>query len=229
MDDKQNKNTEGQPEVDELLKNVQDNKTEFGANQSDDINRNVGSFTKTVKDPEPSATQQIKLDVDSKVIEKASKEEVDFEHFSKTKHSQKSTKSKFGEKVGLVLRSKKGLTITWVIELVVMAIIIIMAALVIAFITKQMKSSDPQMQAIFNASNIRKCAEVGRVFLWISIFPCAIPLVYLVTAWFVGINQVASSKIYHYMFWICLIVCIVCFIVGMSVCAKPLNWIAELL
>lgn len=189
----------------------------FGATGAEDINKNLGSFGKTVNEPEKPAVE-VKLDVDQNVVDKASKEKINFERFSKTRKTEKAAKTRFGEKVGIMLRSRKGLITTWVLELSIMFIVIAVSAILIGYfyqgwISKQMgaEGMGPLQDPV-----IQSCIKVGTVFLWISIFPCVIPLIYLVTAWFVGINQVASSRTYHYMFWICGLVMLVTFIVGFA-------------
>lgn len=206
----------------DIAKNAQEQQTVFGSTGSEDINKNIGNFTNTVVSQDTSVVEPIKLDVDAKVVEQASKEKIDFERFTRTQRGEKAAKTKFGEKVSLMLRSKKGLRTTWIIELVMMAVIIAVGIGFIVWISKLLGQNyaawtDP-------SDNCKACAKVGRVFLWISLFPCVIPLVYLLTTWFIGINQVASSKIFHYMMWICLIICLTCLIIGLGCLIKPLVW-----
>ena len=94
---------------DQLKKEAQESQQDFGAAGVDDINKNIGSFTNTVNEAESATPQEIKLDVDAKVVEKASQEKINFERFSKTRRTEKAAKTKFGEKVGLLLRNPKGL------------------------------------------------------------------------------------------------------------------------
>ncbi|MBQ0045655.1 MAG: hypothetical protein KBS35_02080 [Mycoplasma sp.] len=219
MDDKKENNVNGSNEdIDLLTKKAKEEKAEFGSAGHDDINKNLGSFGNTVKQPEQNQAPEVKLDVDAKVVEKAAAEKINFERFSKTRRSEKAAKTKFGEKVSIMLRSKQGLRRTWIIELTVMLIIIAVSSILIGFLTRYKGVAGdgpvplPEVQGPLKA---------GLVFAWISIFPCIIPLIYLVTAWFIGINQVASSRLYHYMFWICGLVSIVCFIVGFGCLMVP--------
>lgn len=212
MDDKKTNVPNGTPSnddsIDLLTKKAKEEKAEFGSAGHDDINKNLGSFGNTVKQPEQQTPNEVKLDVDAKIVEKASKEKINFERFTKTKKAEKAAKTKFGEKVSIMLRSKKGLKMTWIIEMSVMALIIIVSAILIGCLT-QYKGWNEGL-----VGQVQGPLKVGLVFAWISLFPCIIPLIYLLTTWFIGINQVASSRMYHYMFWICGMVALVCFIVG---------------
>lgn len=200
---------------------------DFGATGVDDINKNVGSFTNTVNSPAP-ATSELKLDVDSSVIEKASKEEIDFERFSKTKKEHKhgkqqidsAPKTHFGERISMMLRTKKGLTTTWVLEIVIMILIIVAGACLIAWLTPYSKTNTIKAFGLYGVT------KAGIVMFWISLFPCLIPLIYLLTTWFIGINQVASSRLYHVFFWITGAVSLLCFILGIGLCAPAMAKIA---
>ena len=222
MDDKKTKTDPKESKPIDLVKQAQADKADFGANQSDDINKNLGHFTKTVKEADTSATEQIKLDFDSKVIDKASKEQVDFERFNKTKRGEAKTKTKFGERVNLLLRSNKGIKVTWIIELTLMIIVIVLAAIAIWFVGSKIYHIDAKTDSPWREGGLLARARAGNILLWISMFPCFIPLIYLVTTWFIGINQVARSKIFHYMFWICLIVSLLCFFVGIGLSIDPM-------
>ena len=204
----------------DLIKQAKEQKVVFGSTGSDDINKNLGHFTNKVKQQDTSATVELKLDADAKVVEKAANEKIDFEKFTRTKKYEGKPKTKFGEKVGLMLRSRKGLTITWIWEMVVMALAMAGAIVLVIIMTKALNRDWIIWSSL---ENTKTCAKVGLVFEWIAIFPCLIPLIYLLTTWFIGINQVASSKIYHYMFWGCLGLSVICFIVGLGCLIKPLN------
>lgn len=225
MDDKkinnQNPNGSNDDSIDLLTKKAKEEKAEFGSAGHDDINKNLGSFGNTQVKPEQSAPD-VKLDVDAKVVEKASQEKINFERFSKTKRAEKAAKTKFGEKVSIMLRSKKGLRRTWIIELVSMAIIIIISSLFIGLLSKY-KGVNQDIGGPVPLPEVQNPLKVGLVFAWISIFPCIIPLIYLVTAWFIGINQVPSSRLYHYMFWICGLISVVCFIVALGCLIGPIG------
>lgn len=203
-------NVSGGKSREELKKEVKISLTDFGAAGVDDINKNLGSFTNTVKQQE-STPKEIKLDVDSKVVDQASKETINFERFSKTRKDLGEPKTKFGEKVGLMLRSKKGLTITWVLELSIMAIIIAVSVTLIVFFSK---FKNWQGDGPFNYGWVQTCLKTGLVFHWISMFPCVAPIIYLITSWFIGINAVHSSKMYHYFFWITGAISVLTFLVG---------------
>lgn len=98
--------------IDVLTKKAKEEKIEFGSAGHDDINKNLGSFGNTVVKPEQPQANEVKLDVDAKVVEKASKEKINFERFKKTRKTEKAAKTRFGEKVSIMLRTKKGLRIT---------------------------------------------------------------------------------------------------------------------
>jgi len=199
---------------------------DFGSAGVDDINKNVGQFTTTVNGPAAQPTSELKLDVDKDVVDKASKEKIDFERFDKTKKEKKHSdpnkpNTHFGEKVSMMLRSKKGLRTTWILEMVIMAVVIIISACLIAWLKPHL--SDNRIVIICGG-----VTKAGYIFLWISLFPCLIPLIYLLTTWFIGINQVASSKMYHVFFWITAAVSIVCLIMGICLCAKAMDLIAHM-
>ncbi len=217
----QPKPAQPEPSIDLLTQKAKEEKLEFGAAGHDDINKNLGSFGNTVVQPQQATPPEVKLDVDAKIVEKASQEKINFERFTKTRRTEKAAKTKFGERVSMMLRSKKGFARTWILEMVGMAIIIAVSITLIACLTKYWGcGGDGPM----HLDEVQNPLRVGLVFAWISIFPCAIPLVYLITTWFIGINEVARSRIYHYMFWICLGVSLICFIVGFSCLMIPAHW-----
>ncbi len=191
---------------------------DFGSAGVDDINKNLGSFANTVNSQEQ--LNQVRLDVNAQVVEQASKEKVDFERFSKTRKDWDKSKTKFGEKVGLLLRNKKGLTITWILEIVFMFIIIAASAVVIGKFSKYIGWT---LEGPMCFPAFQRCLKAGIVFHWISLFPCFIPLIYLLTTWFIGINQVYSSKMFHYFFWISAAFSLLCFIIGIVVMIYPIS------
>ncbi|XQP54970.1 MAG: hypothetical protein ACOQNV_02435 [Mycoplasmoidaceae bacterium] len=224
MDDKKtntnNPNESKDQPFDSLTKTAQEQSAEFGSAGHDDINKNLGSFGPTKVEPQQNPTPEVKLDVDAKVVEKASQEKINFERFTKTKRAEKAAKTKFGEKVSIMLRSKKGLRTTWILEMLVMVIIIAISATFIGILTKYKGYTG---DGPVRLDEVQKPLGVGLVFAWISLFPCIVPLVYLVTTWFIGINDVAKSRLYHFMFWICGLVALVCFIVGLGCLIGPMN------
>lgn len=236
MSDNKEKNTTPQPNDQPNVGNLNSsNKTkedikketitlqkDFGAAGVDDINKNLGSFTNTVKSQEQAQSNEVKLDVNKKVIEQASKEKIDFEKFSKTKRDFDKPKTKFGEKVGLLLRNKKGLKLTWIIEMVAMAIIMITSITIVACFSKY-KNWNEGPGAL---PGFQPCLRTGLVFFWISIFPCLVPLIYLLTTWFIGINEVYASKMFHYFFWIAGAFALLCFLIGIFVMIYPWSEIA---
>ncbi len=206
-------------DIDLLTKKAKEEKAEFGSAGHDDINKNLGSFGNTAQ-PKQDNRADVKLDVDAKVVEQASKEKINFERFSKTRRTEKAAKTKFGEKISMMLRTKKGLRTTWIIELTVMAVIITVSAIFIGILTKYKGATG---QGPVPLPEVQVPLSVGLVFAWISLFPCLIPLIYLVTAWFIGINQVPSSRLYHIIFWICGAIALICFIVGLACLIGPMN------
>lgn len=224
MDDKKtntnNPNESKDQPFDSLTKTAQEQSAEFGSAGHDDINKNLGSFGPTKVEPQQNQAPEVKLDVDAKVVEKASKEKINFERFTKTKRSEKAAKTKFGEKVSIMLRSKKGLRTTWILEMVAMVIIIAISATFIGILTKYKGYTG---DGPVRLDEVQKPLGVGLVFAWISLFPCIVPLIYLVTTWFIGINDVARSRLYHFMFWICGLVALVCFIVGLGCLIGPMH------
>ncbi|MCQ2956419.1 MAG: hypothetical protein MJ233_00680 [Mycoplasmoidaceae bacterium] len=105
----QPKPAQSEPSIDLLTKKAKEEKQEFGSAGHDDINKNLGSFGNTVVQAEPAQAPEVKLDVDAKVVEKASQEKINFERFTKTKRAERAAKTKFGEKVSMMLRTKQGL------------------------------------------------------------------------------------------------------------------------
>lgn len=224
MEDNKEKQGNGSNEesIDLLTKKAKEEKFEFGSAGHDDINKNLGSFGNTVAKPE-TTNNEVKLDVDAKVVEKASQEKINFERFTKTRRAEKAAKTRFGEKVSIMLRSKKGLRRTWIIEMVSMLVIIAISATLIGILTRYWGADAKAYAGPILLEINQSTLKVGLVFAWISLFPCIIPLVYLVTAWFIGINQVASSRLYHFMFWIFGLVSLLCFIVGFVLLMFPLT------
>lgn len=207
----------------ELKKEAQTQTAEFGSAGTDDINKNVGSFGKTVVQPQEVKTE-VKLDVDTKVVEKAAKEKIDFERFKRTKKPEKSAKTKFGEKVSLTLRSKEGLRKTWITELIIMFIITVLACLIVGFFQRWWGYNN--LEKIARMQELQGLIKTGLVFSWIAIFPCLIPLIYLLTTWFIGINQVASSRTFHFIFWGFELFALVCLIIGFCLLIPCLDaWI----
>lgn len=225
MDDKNTKtnnpNGSNDKPFDSLTKKAQEQSAEFGAAGHDDINKNLGSFGNVQVQPQQAPAPEVKLDVDAKVVEKAAQEKINFERFSRTRRTEKAAKTKFGEKVSIMLRTKKGLTLTWVIEMLVMVIIIAISAVFIAILSKYKGASG---EGPLILPEVQKPLKVGLVFAWISLWPCLIPLIYLITTWFIGINEVAKSRIYHFMFWICGAIALICFIVAIGCLAMPMHW-----
>lgn len=113
MDDKQNNNNNphqnGNNNTTDLTLKAKEERAEFGSAGHDDINKNLGSFGNDVAKQQ---APEIKLDVDAKIVEKAAQEKIDFERFAKNKRTEKAAKTRFGEKVSIMLRSKKGLRTT---------------------------------------------------------------------------------------------------------------------
>lgn len=223
MDKKKNNQTDsnetkGKP-FDSLTKTAQEQSAEFGAAGHDDINKNLGSFGPT-NTQQSNAAPDVKLDVDVKTVEKASKEKIDFERFKKTKRVEKAAKTRFGEKVSIMLGTKKGFTLTWILEITIMAIIIIISSIFIGILTKYKGCTGDGPVPL---DEIQKPLKAGLVFAWISLFPCIIPLIYLVTTWFIGINGVARSRLYHFMFWIFGLIALICFVVGLGCLIGPMS------
>lgn len=224
MDDKKN-NKESKPDIDLLTKKAKEEKAEFGSGGHDDINKNVGSFGTTVVQPQ-AQPNEVKLDVDAKVVEKAAKETINFERFKKTKRAEKAAKTKFGEKVSKMLSDKAKLKKTWIIELSIMGFVIIGSILMLVFLSP-CASADIEKYPWLGDGTVKTCLNIGVVFSWISIFPCVVPLIYLLTTWFIGINQVASSRIYHYMFWIALLISVVCFLVAIGLLSPTMHYLIQ--
>ena len=95
--------------IDILTQKAKESKIEFGSAGHDDINKNLGSFGNTVVPQAETNAPEVKFDVDTKLVEKAAQEKINFERFSKTKRTEKAAKTRLGERISMMLRSKKGL------------------------------------------------------------------------------------------------------------------------
>lgn len=194
-----------------------DNKLNIGEEpNSKDINKNVGSFSNTVvpavsqpeKAPEPTKnikTSQVKEDP-----------EINFEKFNKTKKRSRlhAATTKFGVKVESWLSNPKKLAIVWGIIILVIAVLYALQIFYIIALDKAIKSGSNVMNIVY----VHNCASAGTIISYVSILFPLLPLLFLVTSWFIGINGVASSKIFHYIFWVILLICIT-LLIASSICS----------
>lgn len=184
---------------------------------SKDINSNVGSFSTSVVPP----VQEAEKPVENKVVAEQEKDPlINFERFEKTKKRRniKPAHTSFGIKVETWLSSPKKLAIVWATIAGIIAVLWAFQIFYVAQIHIMLKNKD---SGPMNIPAIYGCAMSGLVFSYLSILLPLLPILFLITSWFVGINAVHASKIFHYIFWTILLVCIVFFVVG-SCC----SWIS---
>ena len=169
----------------------------INATGTQSINNQLGVFTKKA-DIKPNEDKQL---VTENVEQKNSEEEkskirLNFEKFIKDRKPKTVKTSAFGEKVNIMLRSKKGLKWTWIIELLVIAVMLAVGITFICLISPNLKTQYTPEWAYYQG-----VGTAGVVFSYITTCSWALPFIFLITAWFVGINDVAKSKGFHYFMW----------------------------
>lgn len=195
-------------------------------NEAKDINQNVGSFSSDVvpaiTEPEkkPEATKKIKTE---QVKEQP---EINFEKFTKTKKrrffKEKSAKSSFGVKVETWFANKKKLGLIWAIIAVLFIVLYTFSIFFIAYGNNVLSNSDSSPLAPgYPGISFNQMLQAGIAMSYIVIILLALPIVYLIISWFVGINGVYYSRLYHYVFWSIILFCLVLFVINSICCWIP--------
>ncbi len=184
---------------------------------SNDINQNVGSFSKSVV---PAITDPEKAPVTTKKVSADQPEEspeINFEKFSKTKKKKgfKAATTSLGVKVEGWLSNGKKLALIW-------SIIFLAIAVLYAFQIFYIIEADKLLKNINGGPLAFKTAHdtlfAGMVLSYISIILPTLPLLFLITSWFIGINGVYYSRIFHYIFWSILLFCLLLLVVDSCCC-----------
>lgn len=168
-------------------------------NKTNSINQNLGKFT-TKK-----ATQPHK-EIENKTTEK--NEVVNFDKFSKTKKRKFSLikfrkqkeyrpKSKLGIKIEQALQNNKLLSLVWLFNILIFAILIAMQTFYVIEINNFFKADVGPIKL----SVYKNLAITTTVFSYISIFLPVPIYIFLVGSWFVGINGVYRSRFFHSILW----------------------------
>ena len=179
------------------IENEQAQLEKVNATGSESINSKLGVFTKRAEiKSEPVVATKLETEQEQQPKEEKSKIRLNFEKFNQKRKNKTIKTSKFGEKVSIMLRSKKGLKWTWIIELSVIAIMLIVGIVSIVLISPNISQS-PAAEWVF----LQGVGMATIVFSYITTCSWAIPALFLLTAWFIGINDVIRSKGFHYLIW----------------------------
>lgn len=156
-----------------------------------DINENLGKFAKKNISP-----HEIKINPLHKI--NIDQQKINFTKFN-TKKTNLITKHKFFENFGVLLNKKKWCITIVLIEIFLMSLFIGIASFLIKNI-KPLLGRNGLFNGPMNFSYYQKMGKVGYVFCLICICPFAIPILYLISSFFIGINQVIISKTFHLFF-----------------------------
>lgn len=203
-----------QERIKKLQNEVQLSKEIFGASGSEDINKNLGVFTAKEPSVDLVSAPNTNLDKQDKINFKK------FENTSRHKIKTGYSKNKFLEWFTVLLRSKKGFWAIVSSELFLLVIIITVS--IILLITTKSVIFGFNGDGPLNSENLRHLGFIGYVFSIIAICPLAIPFIYLITSWFIGINQVISSRNFHLVVLLIMIICFLSLIISIVCCSIPL-------
>lgn len=184
-------------------------------NISLDINENLGKFTS--KNPVFNKQKKSKIASSNKIIIKNQ-----VNNFSKFKNQKNFFLSKLSEKFNLVLRTKKYFILLLISEIVLISIFVSLASILIAKIgplLDEKKTIDGPM----NYSFYQTLGKNGFILCIVAICPFGIPILYLITSFFIGINQVLSSKSFHLFLFLIIFISFVMIIIGTIFCLIPLK------
>ena len=156
-----------------------------------DINENLGKFAKKNISP-----HEIKINPLHKI--NIDQQKINFTKFN-TKKTNLITKNKFFENFGVLLNKKKWCITIVLIEVFLMSLFIGIASFLIKNI-KPLLGRNGLFNGPMNFSYYQKMGKVGYIFCLICICPFAIPILYLISSFFIGINQVIVSKTFHLFF-----------------------------
>lgn len=156
-----------------------------------DINENLGKFAKkNISSHEIKINPLHKINIDQ--------QKINFTKFN-TKKTNLITKNKFFENFGVLLNKKKWCITIVLIEVFLMSLFIGIASFLIKNI-KPLLGRNGLFNGPMNFSYYQKMGKVGYIFCLICICPFAIPILYLISSFFIGINQVIVSKTFHLFF-----------------------------
>lgn len=184
---------------------------------SNDINQNVGSFSKSVV---PAITEPEKTPATTKKVNADQPEEapqINFEKFSKTKKKRgfKAATTSLGVKVEGWLSNGRKLALIWFIILLVIAVLYAFQIFYIVESNKLLKNINGGPLAFKSAHDT---LFAGMILSYISIILPTLPILFLITSWFIGINGVYYSRIFHYIFWSILLFCLLLLVVDSCCC-----------
>lgn len=218
-----------QERIKKLQDEVQISREVFGASCSDDINKNLGLFPnkEPVNNDTPNANvvkaqPAVSLDVapNTNVREQDKINFQKFENTSRYKSKKNYSKFAFLETFAVWLRTKKGFILTLSLEIAFLILIVAISSVLIAA-TKSIVfgfiGDGP-----LNSLALRNLSHTGYVFSIIALCPLAIPIIYLITAWFIGIKQVMTSRNFHLIVIFITFICFICLIISIICCSIPL-------
>ena len=185
--------------VDDTNKNLHEENTQTIGNDPisshdsshNDINANLGKFDKKNTPP-----HEIKINPLHKI--NIDKQKLNFAKFE-TKKTNLFTKNKFFENFGILLNKKKWCFIIISLELFLMILFISIASFLIKNI-KPLLGCSGLINGPMNFSYYQKMGKTGYIFCIICICPFSLPMLYLISSFFIGINQVFVSKSFHLFF-----------------------------
>ncbi len=156
-----------------------------------DINENLGKFTKkNVSSYEVKINPLHRINIDQ--------QKINFTKF-KTKKTNLIARHKLFENLGILLNKKKWCVTIILIEVFLMSLFIGITSFLIKNI-KPLLGRNGLFNGPMNFSYYQKMGKAGYVFSLICICPFAIPILYLISSFFIGINQVIVSKSFHLFF-----------------------------
>ncbi len=184
---------------------------------SNDINQNVGSFSKSVV---PAITEPEKTPATTKKVSADQPEEspeINFEKFSKTKKKRgfKAATTSLGVKVEGWLSNGRKLAFIWSIIFLVIAVLYAFQIFYIVEANKLLKNINGGPLAFKSAHDT---LFAGMILSYISIIFPTLPILFLITSWFIGINGVYYSRIFHYIFWSILLFCLLLLVIDSCCC-----------
>ena len=188
---------------------------EFAHNTPQDVNANVGSFG-NIKDPskeEAKSADELIVSDKSKQFEniKGKDVEIDFAKFEKQKTGKKRKqreykpgKTQFAVTLDTWLHNRSTCIKVWMVALAIMIVCLAVGLGLAIPSVINLKKSNNNWWSWYHAQAI-----AGTVFGFIASLIFFIPLIYLLITQLVGIKGVATSRVFHYFLWTCLIIAVV--------------------
>ncbi len=194
--------------------------------EAKDINQNVGSFSCDVV---PAITEpEKKLEATKKIkTEQVNQQpEINFEKFSKTKKKrffkEKGAKSSFGVKVETWLANKKKLGLIWAVIGTFLSILYTFSIFFITYGSNVLGNcANSPLAPNYPGVSFNKMLQAGVAMSYIVIILLSLPIIYLIISWFVGINGVYYSRLFHYVFWSIILFCVILFVINSICCWIP--------